>query len=140
MDRKTKAEVKYTPKAMDPNERCKLCAHFYVVGVYGTGRCTRVEGEINPQGWCKLFCAASVAPRGLTWKMKYWLLPFFGIGHILLFGWIAAQLVPWIGWLALFILPLSVPLVFGPVGTFLFRGRRITLQDYATIMKQPPWY
>jgi hypothetical protein len=55
MARKTKAEVGYTPKAMDPNEKCELCAHFYVVGAYDSGRCTRVELEINPRGWCKLF-------------------------------------------------------------------------------------
>ena len=59
MSRKTKSEVKYTPKAMNPNERCKLCTHFYVVPVvptagaaYEAGRCTQVEGEINSNGWC----------------------------------------------------------------------------------------
>lgn len=55
MDRKPKSEVKYTPKAMKPSERCKLCAHFYTVGQYDAGRCTRVEGEISPSGWCELF-------------------------------------------------------------------------------------
>jgi len=55
MARKSKTEVKYTPKATMPSERCKLCAHFYTVGAYDAGRCTRVEGEIAPQGWCELF-------------------------------------------------------------------------------------
>ncbi len=58
MPRQSKAEVKYTPKAMNPNERCGLCAHFYKVGAYSSGRCTRVEGEINAQGWCELFKAS----------------------------------------------------------------------------------
>ena len=53
--RKSKSEVKYTPKAMNPNEKCKLCARFYSVGAYDAGRCTRVEGEINQGGWCELF-------------------------------------------------------------------------------------
>lgn len=55
MARKTKAEVFYVSKAMNPAERCKLCAHFYTVGAYDSGRCTRVEGEINSGGWCELF-------------------------------------------------------------------------------------
>ncbi len=57
MARKLKAEVKYTPKAMDPAEQCAKCAHFYTVGAYEAGRCTRVEGQINPGGWCVLFHA-----------------------------------------------------------------------------------
>lgn len=55
MARKLKFEVKYTPRAMDPAEQCDECAHFYIVGAYESGRCTRVEGEINSRGWCKLF-------------------------------------------------------------------------------------
>jgi hypothetical protein len=51
MARKSKHEVKYTLEAMDPSEQCKLCAHFYVVGMYDAGRCTRVDG------WCELFKA-----------------------------------------------------------------------------------
>jgi hypothetical protein len=57
MARQPKSAVKYTPKALNPDERCKLCAHFYTVGAYDAGRCTRVEGEINAQGWCELFKA-----------------------------------------------------------------------------------
>ncbi len=55
MPRLPKSQVKYTPKAMNPGERCKLCTHFYVVGAYEAGRCTQVEGEINSNGWCELF-------------------------------------------------------------------------------------
>jgi High potential iron-sulfur protein len=55
MARKSKAEVKYTPRATNLDEKCKLCTHFYVVGAYDAGRCTQVEGEINSQGWCELF-------------------------------------------------------------------------------------
>lgn len=72
--------------------------------------------------------------------MKYWLLPFLGIGHIILFGWIASQLVPWFGWLAVFILPFSVPLVFGPAAVFVAKGRRIRMADYIAVMNQPPGY
>jgi high potential iron-sulfur protein len=57
MARKPKLEVKYTPKAMNLDEQCRKCAHFYKVGAYDAGRCTRVEGEISPQGWCELFKA-----------------------------------------------------------------------------------
>ncbi len=60
MPRLPKSQVKYTPKAMNPNERCKLCTHFYVPPVtdsYEAGRCTQVEGEINSNGWCELFKA-----------------------------------------------------------------------------------
>lgn len=55
MARKPKSEVEYTPKAMNPSEKCRLCAHYYTVGFHDAGRCTRVEGEISPGGWCKLF-------------------------------------------------------------------------------------
>ncbi len=55
MARKYKDEVEYTSNATDMSEQCKLCAHFYTVGAYDSGRCTRVEGEINSGGWCNLF-------------------------------------------------------------------------------------
>jgi hypothetical protein len=64
MARQPKSAVKYTPKAMNSDEKCNLCAHFYTVGAYDAqhylrylrvGRCTQVEGEINSQGWCELF-------------------------------------------------------------------------------------
>ena len=57
MARKPKSEVEYVSKAMNPAEKCSKCAHYYTVGAYDSGRCTRVEGEISPQGWCNLFKA-----------------------------------------------------------------------------------
>lgn len=72
--------------------------------------------------------------------MKYYLLPFLGIGHIFLFAWLASLIYPWIGWPSFLILPLSVPLVFGPVSVFVAKGRCIRIADYIAVMKQPPGY
>ena len=55
MARLPKEQVDYMPKAKSHDEQCAECAHFYIVGAYKSGRCTRVEGEINSGGWCKLF-------------------------------------------------------------------------------------
>lgn len=38
----------------DGNRRCALCAHFVA-----PGSCRIVAGPISPQGWCRLFAAAS---------------------------------------------------------------------------------
>lgn len=38
----------------DGSRRCALCAHFVAPGA-----CQIVEGQISPQGWCRLFAAAS---------------------------------------------------------------------------------
>ncbi len=72
--------------------------------------------------------------------MKYVLFPLLGIGHILLFAWIASLLYPWIGWAVFLVIPMSVPLVFGPLVVFLTRGRLVTVQDYVDVMNQPPGY
>ena len=54
MTKLPKAEVAYTPKAKMPDERCARCTHFYFYLPDGQC-CTRVEGDISPNGWCKLF-------------------------------------------------------------------------------------
>ena len=51
-EKKTKAEVSYTPHAAKHNERCALCIH-YIAGP--VGQCRRVAGTISPRGWCELF-------------------------------------------------------------------------------------
>lgn len=38
----------------DGNRHCALCTHFVA-----PGSCRIVEGPISPQGWCRLFAAAS---------------------------------------------------------------------------------
>lgn len=46
----TKSETKYTPKAMKPSERCKVCEHFH-----SNESCDIVAGRISAQGWCNRF-------------------------------------------------------------------------------------
>jgi hypothetical protein len=49
MDKISKEAARYTPIAkMD--DHCRDCRHFLA-----SHACSRVEGEINPGGWCKLF-------------------------------------------------------------------------------------
>jgi hypothetical protein len=50
MNKDSKDEAGYTPRAMNPRERCELCR--YMVGTTG---CRKVEGVISPAGWCKHF-------------------------------------------------------------------------------------
>jgi len=62
MTRQAKVDVSYTPKAKNPSEQCQWCVHFFSLPSASTGtghRCTKVEGSIEPQGWCKLFKANS---------------------------------------------------------------------------------
>lgn len=72
MLKQAKVDVDYTPKAKNPSEQCQWCAHFYNLPRLGRStehawpqaggneyRCTKVEGDISPQGWCKLFKADS---------------------------------------------------------------------------------
>lgn len=61
MPQQAKVDVDYTPKARNPSEQCQWCAHFYNLPRLGGNeyRCTKVEGDISPQGWCKLFKADS---------------------------------------------------------------------------------
>jgi hypothetical protein len=50
MARASKIIARYTPKAMFKDERCELCRHFHL-----PNECSRVQGEINPKGWCRFF-------------------------------------------------------------------------------------
>jgi hypothetical protein len=50
-DKKLKQDVRYTPHAAVHNERCALCKHFQRL----YDKCTKVEGRINPAGWCQLW-------------------------------------------------------------------------------------
>lgn len=53
-DKRSKDSVHYTARAMDANERCKLCEHFTLTGT-AYGSCAKVKGNISPLGWCELF-------------------------------------------------------------------------------------
>jgi hypothetical protein len=55
--KQTKAEVDYTPKAMNPAERCYRCRYFEDAFPKDAlrGKCDLVQGDISPNGWCKLF-------------------------------------------------------------------------------------
>ncbi|TAN48614.1 MAG: hypothetical protein EPN19_15740 [Betaproteobacteria bacterium] len=48
----SQAEAKYqsTPKA---GQKCSQCMHF----IADSSSCKLVEGQISPEGWCKLFAA-----------------------------------------------------------------------------------
>ena len=50
----TKASVDYS--AGMPNSHCSLCQHFRL-----PDRCTRVEGDIKPSFWCRLFVKKTAA-------------------------------------------------------------------------------
>lgn len=50
--KRSKEEAVYQPSPKDGNE-CSGCAHF----IEG-GECRVVEGEIAPDGWCRLWVAA----------------------------------------------------------------------------------
>jgi len=49
MSRASKSEARYEPKASHA-DHCAICAHFHP-----PDECSRVEGKISPQGWCKYF-------------------------------------------------------------------------------------
>lgn len=51
MTKKSKLEVKYQSKPKG-KERCGLCTMFVQ-----PDKCTDVNGEISPQGWCNIFYA-----------------------------------------------------------------------------------
>jgi hypothetical protein len=53
-DKKNKADVDYTPRALHHNERCKLCEFFSDFHML-YGECSKVKGNISPLGWCRLF-------------------------------------------------------------------------------------
>jgi hypothetical protein len=58
MDKKaTKRDAQYQRMASD-EDRCAVCANFRP-----PASCTRVEGRISPQGWCRLFEPAERAAR-----------------------------------------------------------------------------
>ncbi len=59
MPKQSKTEVNYTPEAKNHRERCDRCAHFFLLTLRhdADGHCTKVSGDINPNGWCKLFKA-----------------------------------------------------------------------------------
>ncbi len=44
------AQYQSTPKA---GQKCSQCMHF----IADSGSCKLVEGQISPEGWCKLFAA-----------------------------------------------------------------------------------
>lgn len=56
----TKPEAEYEEEAMD-DEMCAGCEHFIISVDLDTevGACTKVEGDISSEGWCKLFEALS---------------------------------------------------------------------------------
>jgi hypothetical protein len=58
MQKQPKSAVDYTPKAKPGGNQCQWCSYFYSLP-NDVHRCTRVEGDIRPQGWCKLFKANS---------------------------------------------------------------------------------
>lgn len=49
--KRTKAEVSYTPHAELHSERCALCKHFLA----SEDGCKKVAGHIVQSGWCRLF-------------------------------------------------------------------------------------
>lgn len=50
MDKATKADARYTPDARNTDEQCKYCEHFRPPMA-----CTRVEGHISRNGWCRFW-------------------------------------------------------------------------------------
>lgn len=51
----SKAEAHYVDRSMS-NDDCDDCIHFEVLA---PRHCEKVEGIINPEGWCKLFARKS---------------------------------------------------------------------------------
>lgn len=52
MTKATKAEAQYSPKSNNPKTQCFGCKHFHK-----PNECDRVEGSVNPAGWCKYWTA-----------------------------------------------------------------------------------
>lgn len=50
---KTRALYQYHPKG---NDKCSTCTMFRKsISIRGFDSCTKVEGVINPSGWCKFY-------------------------------------------------------------------------------------
>lgn len=55
----TKGEAQYTDQAQNPEETCQMCMHYHEPRA-----CDKVQGRVNPTGWCKLFEAKGDSQTG----------------------------------------------------------------------------
>jgi High potential iron-sulfur protein len=53
MSKLTKKEVDYSKGTAE--KHCGICHHFRKYGHDHSGKCAIVEGEIDPEDWCKRF-------------------------------------------------------------------------------------
>lgn len=65
MPKQSKQKVNYTDNHGTSNEQCSKCKHYLKVNV-NIGACVVVSGQINPNGWCKMFARKKIQLRKMV--------------------------------------------------------------------------
>lgn len=56
----SKEESNYTNEAQDPRYSCATCEFLYTETASGKHICSQIRGEVEPEGWCKLWKLSEV--------------------------------------------------------------------------------